>query len=94
MRYDFGQGSWPEHDHCGKCAGREEQVGASVVARNDPAPVLEAGVHVLDFVSGSVESRVMRDRNLSVLSGRAAWLNIRPYQRITELTGVIAPIRE
>ncbi len=45
--------------------GGEEGVGAAVVASGDTPPVFQLCEHVLDLVPLTVESPVMRDKDLA-----------------------------
>ena len=65
----------PEDDGCSDADGREEGVGASVVAGVDASPVFEAAEHDLDLVALAVQRWVMRDSDLAVGLGRDAGLD-------------------
>lgn len=53
----------------------EEGVGAAAVTRGDPAPVLEPGGHVLDFVPLAINRLVIRKGDLAAPGRRNAWLD-------------------
>ena len=80
----------PEDDGCSDADGREEGVGASVVAGVDASPVFEAAEHDLDLVALAVQLSVMRDSDLAVGLGRDAGLDAALGQGISEPVAVIA----
>jgi hypothetical protein len=51
---------------CGDAGGVHEGVGASVIAGDDPAPVLEPAEYVLEQVALPVEAGVVSDWRLAV----------------------------
>jgi hypothetical protein len=53
-------------DGCGDADCGHEGVGASVETGVDKSPVFEPAEHNLDFVSLSVEDRVVRDMDFTV----------------------------
>ena len=59
--------SQPECDGCGDADGREEGMGASVVAGSDAPPVLEPSGHVLDLVALPIERLFVGDLDLAAL---------------------------
>ncbi len=87
-----GLASPPEHDGCGDCDGRKEELWAPVVAGGYTEPVFQITEHNLEPV-------VVFVARLVVLSGFAARLptwdaGLYPFvfQRFAELVGIIAPV--
>src|SRR5437764_14706450 len=74
--------------------GREEGVGAAVVAGGDAAPVLEFGEHVLDFVALLIERLVIGQRDFPALGGRNARLGASFGESFSKPIAVIAPISD
>ena len=70
--------------------GREEGVGAAVVAGSDAPPVLEFTEHVFDLVAGLVEFLVEGGLDLSVSLRWYAGLDVPGRQRFAELVAVMA----
>ena len=67
-------------------------MGASVVSRGNPPPILELGEHVLDFVALAVERFVIVEGAFSVFSTGDAWRNASPGQLLAEPGAVVASI--
>lgn len=63
----------PKDDGCrdGDCA--PEDVAAPIVARRQPAPVIELGEHVFDRMAGAIEPGLVGVLDGPVLPGCKAW---------------------
>jgi hypothetical protein len=62
----YAQNSSLEQYDCGKGAGGQEDVSASIKPHDDPAPILHASEHILDPVPLFVEGGVVRYLHLSI----------------------------
>ncbi len=87
-----GRASQPEQDDCSQSAGGQEHLGTPVVSHRNPAPVLEAGEHVLDAVALAVEDGVMGDDLLAALAGRNAGFSATVGQSSAEPVSVITSV--
>ena len=81
-----------EGDGGGDADGREEGVGAPVVAGGDAPPILELGKHILDFVALLIERLVIGQPDFPAFSGRNAGLTASFDQGSSEPIAVIAAI--
>jgi hypothetical protein len=79
-----------ECDGCGDTDGREEGVGATVVAGGDTPPVLEFGEEVLDFVALAVECLVVVERRFTIAPWRNAGFCSTRFERFAEVVAVIS----
>ena len=74
--------------------GREEGVGAPVVAGGDAPPILELGEHILDFVALLVERLVIGQRGFPAFDGRDARLAASFDKSLSKPVAVIAPVSD
>src|SRR3978361_2363324 len=74
--------------------GRHESMGASVVARCDPAPILELCKHVFDTRPLSVELGVVGKLDLAVLASGDAGLDPFRLKSLTVPVAVVAAISD
>jgi len=78
----------------GRCDtdGREEGVGATVIASGDAPPILELGEHILDFVALLIEYLVIGQRDFPAFGGRYARLAASLAEGGPEPIAVIATV--
>src|SRR5690606_37312703 len=83
---------YPEHYGCSDADGREEGVGASVVAGGDTSPVLEPGEEGFDFVAVAVEVLVIVIWGFAASARWDAWLDASGFEFGAEPGAVVAAI--
>lgn len=72
--------------------GREEGVGATVIAHCDAPPILDLGEHVLDLVAGFVERLVVGEMSFPALGGRDARYDTPCFENGSEAIAIVASV--
>ena len=83
-----------EGDGRGDADGREEGVGAAIVAHGEAPPVLELGEHVLDFVALLIERLVIGQWDIPAFGRRNARLAASFGESFSKPIAVIASVSD
>ena len=84
----------PEDEGSGESDGRQEAVSASIIARVDTSPVLEASEHVFDAMALPIEGAIVGYGDLAIAFRRDAGGDAPRGERVAEPVGVVSPVCE